>query len=560
MDTKLVWEEDPRREGMSRRGPFPKTSQNSGTGDFHTIQYSSDQSSKTEDGAETAIISQQSAFVHDCAAGSSNARGLLLPMHHLSPWQFELEEGEWRLLNNYIQRFSRTYPTCSDPRNPFLSVLIPLSMRNRVVLDSILALTSVQSWANGEFEMERHMLRLHRKAIQGSMRLVKQIINMPGIKEGNIVLSTLQNSISDVMLPISSTTSAIDDVLALLASCVLLLLYEKLSSGDPVAATPHLQLFVRLVPVRALLALIDRNPDGSDGIAMHPFDKEPWAEAFRFFSSLFVYNDLVRSTSSHLPTLSEFYLGEGVETATGSEREDFLYEHTFPNQELLERGPVKGRYSLPSIIARLSAGDYSVTDEDVASWNGRLDWFPSFALMQGAKPEGGVDPYERLPTADPNFVLNPAFHSLSNFIPLNGWRDEAIVRELYRIAVTVYRKQCALQRFIETERITTDYAWSVIDSDLNAEMGNLPFWAIELLQLLPPESLWENCLLWPIGVVAKVLVAQTERNYVIFKLTDLENRLQIRLYHVVRQQLLNIWAMRDEGVSCLDNRMPILCG
>ena len=91
-------------------------------------------------------------------------------------------------------------------------------------------------------------------------------------------------------------------------------------------------------------------------------------------------------------------------------------------------------------------------------------------------------------------------------------------------------------------------------------MGTLPFWAIELLQLLPPGSSWENCLLWPIGVVAKDLVTHVERNYVLFRQVDLEKRFQIRLYHVVRQQLLNIWSTRDKGISCLDKCMSVLCG
>ena len=145
-------------------------------------------------------------------------------------------------------------------------------------------------------------------------------------------------------------------------------------------------------------------------------------------------------------------------------------------------------------------------------------------------------------------------------MPLGEWRDEAIVRELYRIAAAVYRRQCALQRFIETEEAITCCAWTMIDSDMNTNMGNLPFWAIELLQLLPPGSPWENCLLWPIGDIAKVLVTHIERNYVLFRLVDLEKRFQIRLYHVVRQQLLSIWSARDRGMSFLDNCMPVLCG
>lgn len=51
----------------------------------------------------------------------------------------------------------------------------------------------------------------------------------------------------------------------------------------------------------------------------------------------------------------------------GPEAESFLYKHTFHNQELHEHGLVKGRYSLPNVIARLSAGDCLVSDEDITS-------------------------------------------------------------------------------------------------------------------------------------------------------------------------------------------------
>lgn len=206
---------------MSRRGPVPKASRTSG----------SRGSKEDDDGAEAAVTSQQSAPVWESIAGSSQATAFVLPMgYQISSWQFELEETESRLPNNYIQRFARTYPTCPGPDNLFLSIFIPLSMRNRVVLDSILALTSVQNWANGVFEMECVMLRLHRKAIQGCIRLVREVTNISDMR--NIELSELQNSISGIALPGASTASVLDDVLTLLASFLLLLLYEKLSSGD----------------------------------------------------------------------------------------------------------------------------------------------------------------------------------------------------------------------------------------------------------------------------------------------------------------------------------------
>jgi hypothetical protein len=86
--TKLVWEDDVRREGMRRRGPKK-----------YQLEKDKLESSTT------------------------------LPTRI---WQFD--PGEALLLDNYIQCFSRTYSTCSDPSNPFLSILLPISMQAALAL------------------------------------------------------------------------------------------------------------------------------------------------------------------------------------------------------------------------------------------------------------------------------------------------------------------------------------------------------------------------------------------------------------------------------------------
>jgi hypothetical protein len=410
---------------------------------------------------------------------------------NVSNWPVELTSLESQLLDLYIQRFSRTYPTCQGPENPFLSILLPLSKQSRVVLDSLLALSAVQSWQNDAFEMEQAMLQLQQRAIRGCIGLLKRLCEVTDL-----------SSLNDDEL----STSSIDDILALLASCVSLLLFEKLSSGNQVAAMPHLQFFARYLP----------QPTST-------MQNRPWSEAFRFLSSLFVYNDLVRATSNRSPTLSAFYL------------------HSMTS-------------SLPNILARCSAGDLSVTDDEIAAWDGRLDWFPSFSLLSTPLVLQS-DFYGRIPIANNDYVSNFRFCIITSFACPSVWSQENLVSELYRIAATVYRKQAVRAHYMQSK--ISHYGQS---SNLNFQMGNLPLWAIELLRLIPSGSSWENCLLFPIGIIARELDGQLGREYVTTRLGELESRFRIRLYSLLRERLVEVWRMRDRGVWDLDNRSELLCG
>lgn len=99
-----------------------------------------------------------------------------------------------------------------------------------------------------------------------------------------------------------------------------------------------------------------------------------------FLLILFLYNDIIRSTSLRTPTLSTFFLGRITADPPISLQEDSQTDDV-------------SRFEYPSPIARIIAGDTTVTDADIASWGGRLDWFPSFALLL---PQA-VEPRERLP-------------------------------------------------------------------------------------------------------------------------------------------------------------------
>lgn len=338
------------------------------------------------------------------------------------------------------------------------------------------------------------MLFFRYKALRGCRELIESVMNKSGVQNEAQSASTI-----DVIQVVASRAAAIDvsDLMHLLATCVLMILYEKLSGGRQENASAHLRFFARLFPDRLFLAIANGNPLDSS--------RQQWNEAMAFLSSLFLYNDLVRSTSLRTSTLSDFYIRHG--------------------------GP-GSRFEFPSIIARLSAGDLSVTDKEIAAWDGRLDWFPSFALDAADRSEF----CERLPVAEPAFVLNPYFRRLENFARPETWNEQGIVSELYRIAASVYRKQ----KLVDREHRELD------ENDL--EMGNLPSWGVELLRLLTPVSPYDNTLLWPISIIAKELTDGIERQFALNRVKSLEKRFSMKHFSDVREYLVTSWMAKDEGI------------
>ncbi|KAF4947939.1 hypothetical protein FSARC_13858 [Fusarium sarcochroum] len=394
----------------------------------------------------------------------------LLPS--LSDWSFDLDSLDWQLLDRYTRFFSTTYPTCKDASSPFLKVLIPLAMQSRPVLDAMLALSCVQSWEDGKFTMDVAMLRYRSKAIRGCSDLVKEIMENPQARQ-----EALNQDGNSFIPTITSRTMEItgdDAIIPLLATSVLLMLYEKLHGEGRENGTIHLQLFAQLFPSQLFVEILDKVAQNSQ--ASYPDD------AMVFLSNSFLYNDLVRSTSLRTSTLSSFYLDRTRCSPLDQPKED-----------------LRNRFYFPTIIARISANDMSVTDCDINAWDGTLSWLPSLALQVPDKNKQT----ELLPLSDPMFLYDPFFQSLESFSSPSGWSQERLVSELYRVAAISYRRQRQLE-----------------NSQLG--LGNLSAWAIELLRLMPSGSQYETALLWPIALIGPEFTEETHREYIFSRLQELE--------------------------------------
>jgi hypothetical protein len=178
-------------------------------------------------------------------------------------------------------------------------------------------------------------------------------------------------------------------------------------------------------------------------------------------------------------------------------------------------------------MARTAAGDLSVTDADIADWDGDLGWLPSFSLVPAVHQE----PYERLPITDADVVFDASFRPLSSVICPVEWKEERIISEVYRITGIIYRRQCLAQLGLN-------------DGDSrDGQTGNLPSWAVQLINSLPEKSTLENTLLWPIGIIAKELDDdhEMEREIVLGRLEALETRFHMKHFGEVREHLRGYW-------------------
>ncbi|KAF5606352.1 hypothetical protein FPCIR_59 [Fusarium pseudocircinatum] len=474
-------------------------------------------------------------------------------LRRVSDWPFELAEPEWRLLDHYFQRFSRTYPTFSAPDNPFLSIFLPLATQNRAVLDSVLALSGVQLWEDGAFTMEIPMLQLRQSAIQGSIGLLAAVAGASHGKGSSLPLKAQIDLLHNAPFVIDGGV-AIDNFVALLANCVLLLLYEKLSGGDQGAAMPHLRFFAYLFPTRMLVTLMSLEPsaqtastDAQPSLA----PARPWSKALRFLCSLFLYNDLVRSVSNQSPTLSRFYHENNG--AVGRQPQFDTDPFAIEEPQLLDRLLGARRTSLPNILAGCSAGDLSITEDDVAMWDGKLDWFPSFALVRGTTVETQHDATDfAFHVADPFISSEPIFAALDSFTDTSKFGHEHIISGLYRVATLIYLKQMRLAAHKPPGSSNDTTA-------TQSKMGNLPTWGIQLLRLLPENSPWQSCVLWPIGIIARELHRLEEQRFMAAQLLNLEKRFKIKLYRMVRERLTKTWTNPDLDTKEKQTEV-LLCG
>lgn len=480
---RLVWEEDQRRVGMKKRGPAK-----------HSKDHPNESSTPENGSRDEVNGSAGSLFAHRPGAGthldaaSCHALELRSTVEHpkvLSP--HSLDSVESILLEHYIGCFSRTYPTFCGPTNPFLSVLLPIAMQSRMVLDSLLTVSGARIWDYGSSGMERETLKVRQRALRGCREVLERYSPNPRSVTGPTNSVMLQH-------PAKAPAENIDvaDFLPVLTSCTLFVFYDMLRGED--SFKPHLQFIDWLFRGHFLSFT-----NGSH--------KHPMASEVRFLYNCFLYNDLVMSTSLRIPTASDFYV----------RAVSCIFEDPFPTETIQDQ---QSRYYFPSLIARISAQDTTITEADIEAWNGRLDWLPSLCLVDfhDARTDGEA--------------LN----------------DRDIISQLYRITAKIYRRQTFCGN---PESIMSFEDMDPTSSSLLASS------ATQFIQQLSEGSVFDTALLWPISIYGRELTRDQlwERHYLLFRLQQLETRFRMKNFQRAQQVLANMWSRKDqeamhESVTC----------
>lgn len=516
----LVWEDDVRRIGMKRRGPpgnSKKGRQWQADNGFATSSPDWDSSNSSpaqgESHSDPLAALKGTSIAEVSKPGRHPAQ--IVRYQQMSAYPRSLDSTESLLLDHYIQTFSREYPTCSGPSNPFLSVFIPLAMKCSMVLDSLLALSGAQRWKDGIGSMNNAMLSLRQRALKATRDLL-QTESENHNRLSSFVRSTDEGTNSKVQRPgalLDTKSLSEENLLFILTSSILFLLYEKVSGET--TWKPHMEFINQFFECSL------------QSLAIEARHSPELAEAVRFLHNIFVYNDLVRSTTLQTKPLSSFYL-----TATKAVwgKCSPLEKTLFPSGDK-EKAAFRLRYHYPNLIARLSSGDHSVTEDDIAAWDGSMDWLPSFVLDHNTSDRTKGDQTNNC-DAVPNSDSPPD--------------DGAIISELYRTAARIYRQQVLIK--VSANGLVHNLLEPRCDPQT---LPRLAAYAQSLMVSLPLGSSYENALLWPIGIAAKELtVTQVNaRSSILLRLQHLETRFQMRHFQKVQDVLRRYWGQRDIGLD-----------
>lgn len=424
----------------------------------------------------------------------------------LSPWPLHLTSTQSLLMDHYIQRFSRSYPTCSGPGNPFISVLLPLAMRNKTVLNSLLALSGTQSWDGRNQRLEGEALRCRQHALEGCRRMIERFETTDDSRS-----TTPQDQpVGEHAQALNTKVTDQEQLVLLLTSCMMLLVFEKLSGEGRSNWKPHLDFIAQLLHRYLNLE--------------HSFSLQAY-EAFQFIRRCFLYADLVASVVQDVQPLSDFYsqslrletIAMSVATDSGHE----VYTNKSKNR--------MGRDYFPSLIARISSGDRSVSRANIYRWDGRLDWLPSFALTaSGDESESVLEKQQPLLSFDPAHGGHGAGKTDKD--------EELLIAEIYRAAADIHRQR----KLYDSESLLSTSSTE----------------AVKLIQMLPRGSRFESTLLWPIGIIARELTTDhlIERAHCLQRLRWLEERFRFKHFRRSQETIVKHWQENDRALSTRHNR------
>ncbi|KAJ5605668.1 hypothetical protein N7510_008449 [Penicillium lagena] len=412
-----------------------------------------------------------------------------------------LDAMEFHLLEHYIHRFSRTYPAFPGPDNSFLSVFVPLAAKSSLVLHSLLALSGIQGLDQSNVEVKAKTLRIRQRALVGCRQLVTRSASVSSHR------------------PLDNMSE--DDLLYLLASCMLLLLYEKLTGEGQANWQPHFQ-FIREVVACYQSRFMKPSSSRMTG-------------TFCFLHSLFAYHDLLRAMQLRTKVFSTFYENSGGLLL------NFCYQRGW---SLISVGERDSKFYYPRLMVRICAADVTVTEADIYSWDGNMSWLPSFPLgrsidchsrISGTAGDNSSDWLRRDETRS---LIHTGSKKVDNL---------SMLSDLYRITAFLLHKQIWDAQHLESGNPRSLMACDVQNQLL--QRSELAAQGISLIQELLQGLSFKSTLLWPIGIIMRDLIPEqvAERECLIACLDSLSEYFHMKHFTCLRASLELSWSQAAHG-------------
>ncbi|KEF55869.1 uncharacterized protein A1O9_07449 [Exophiala aquamarina CBS 119918] len=545
---RVLWEDDPVRHGIKRRGPRKSQQRRSeftsaishahkscideiyasveGSTcdrnylartlttepqheDFHTLfdtlETDLPYSVSSPDTFESFTISVPSRIETSCTTDLPVV--VAPPKLFKSPNNNVLSPVEHLLWDYYVNVFSRSYPTCSDANNPFLSCLIPIAFQYPPVRQILLALAALQAKHVFYGTIEQEMHRLRRNALEACQN-VSQSASGSQLLAGDTQFPNTNThfGFSGAMLLLGRS-----EKLFLVTIAALMILFAKLSGAPYESIRSHMDF--------AREYFVFEETFGSDlkSISQTPL--------YVFLHSLVSYNEMLVRLVMRKPLLETGKMPLRVQPSSD--------QSTRPQKTFL------------TLLSRTIEMVEEVSFAEFDEWDGNLDFIPSYSMNSGRSDSSPLpQPMNEYPDLDEDFTI----------------------QEIYRAAGRIYYLQQVRDRWSGPYASTTV---GVPPRAAQNQIDTLASHAMDLLRTLAENTRYNTALLLPLGIIGPELRSSSNRAFLLSKLDSLHQTLYFDHYSAFSRDLILSWAKVDaeerpnyplSSQNWLRNRSVLLIG
>ncbi|EXJ66456.1 uncharacterized protein A1O5_10608 [Cladophialophora psammophila CBS 110553] len=188
------------------------------------------------------------------------------------------------------------------------------------------------------------------------------------------------------------------------------------------------------------------------------------------------------------------------------------------------------RPDFAALLSRISENAQDVSSFDIDSWDGNLDFLPSFTTKKKVAELPG--------SADTRFLRESLSPAAGRQNRANG-DEEFIIGEIYRTSSRVHFFQQLRDRD-ELSYTTTTLAFPPFMAQ--RQIKRFSKLAMRLFRLLSDNSQFNTAILLPLGIIAPELTSKRDQTFVIEKLKMLERTQCFDVFRVFSQDLQSGWA------------------